>query len=149
MAIQCGLTHYASFMLTDGAGTGGPDLDVGLEGHHHELAHAGERDRMRAFSAVHMQSFARLLDRLAAASDGDGSVLDHSLVVLGTELGDGTGHTPNDLPFVLAGGAGGAIETGRHVRFQDAPIAQLHLTLLHRVGIDVASFAGATEELPL
>ncbi len=149
MAIQCGLARYASFMLTDGAGTGGPDLDVGLEGHHHELAHAGERERMRAFSTVHMQSFARLLDRLAAAAEGDGSVLDNSLVVLGTELGDGTGHTPNDLPFVLAGGAGGAIQTGRHVRFQDAPIAQLHLTLLRRAGIDAASFAGATDELPL
>jgi len=149
MAIQCGLTNYASFMLTDGAGTGGPDLELGLEGHHHELAHAGEREQMRAFSTVHMQAFARLLDRLAAAGEGDGSVLDRSLVVLGTELGDGTGHTPNDLPFVLAGAAGGALAPGRHVRFQDAPIAALHLTLLRRAGIDVPSFAGATEELAL
>jgi hypothetical protein len=104
---------------------------------------------MRAFSLVHMQAFARMLDRLAAASEGDGSVLDHAVVMLGTELGDGTGHTPNDLPFVIAGAAGGAIAPGRHVRFQGAPIAELHLTLLHRAGIDVDSFAGATEELAL
>lgn len=149
MALSCGLTRYASFMLCDGAGNGAPDLDEALEGQQHELAHAGEREAMRDFSSVHMQTFAYFLDRLAATNDGDGTLLDHSLVLMGTELGDGTGHTPNDLPFVLAGGANGAIETGRHVRFQDAPIASLQLTILRRCGIEVDAFADEEAELGL
>lgn len=149
MALSCGLTRYASFMLCDGAGNGAPDLEEGLEGQHHELAHAGDRERMRDFSRVHLSTFAYFLDRLAAASEGDGSLLDHALVVMGTELGDGTGHTANDLPFVLAGGANGAIETGRHVRFQDAPIGALQLSCLQRCGIAADSFAGIETALDL
>lgn len=149
MALGCGLTRYASFMLADGAGNGAPDTEQSLAGQQHELAHAADREAMRAFSAVHVAAFARLLDKLAAASEGDGSVLDDALVVMGTELGDGTAHTAEDLPFVLAGGAGGAIETGRHVALGGAPIAGLQLTLLRRCGIDVASFAGVQTEVAI
>ena len=147
MALTCGSTRYASFMLCDGASNGGPDADLALAGQHHEIAHAGDREAMRQFSAVHVAQFAYLLDRLAEASEGDGSVLDHALVMMGTELGDGTGHTANDLPFVLAGGASGAIETGRHVALSGAPLAALHLTCLQRCGIEVDSFAGTGETL--
>lgn len=149
MALSCGLTRYASFMLCDGAGNGAPDLEESLEGQQHELAHAGEREAMRDFSLVHMHTFAYFLDRLAATTEGEGTLLDHALVVMGTELGDGTAHTPNDLPFVLAGGCGGAIETGRHVRFQDAPIASLQLSILRRCGIEVDTFAGEEAEVGL
>lgn len=145
MALACGSTRYASFMLCDGAGNGGPDTEQDIAGQHHEIAHAGDREAMRRFSEVHMRQLAYFLDRLAASSEGDGSVLDHSLVMLGTELGDGTGHTANDLPFVLAGGASGAIETGRHIAVAGAPVAALHLTCLQRCGIDVDTFAGTTD----
>lgn len=148
LALTCGLTHHASFMYHDGGADDPGDAAIGLPGHQHSAAHDGDRETMRQYSMVHVEALAYFLERLRQAPGASGTLLDDSLVVFGTELADGTAHTPNGLPFVLAGRAGGALETGRHLRFADAPLSALHLTLLQRCGVEIDSFAGTSQTLP-
>lgn len=148
LALSCGMTHHASFMYHDGGADDPGDMAAGLPGHQHSAAHEGDRDTMLAYSMVHVEALAYLLERLRQAPGATGTLLDDSLVVFGTELGDGTAHTPNDLPFILAGRAQGALATGRHVRFQDAPLGALCLTVLQRCGVEIESFAGTGQTLP-
>jgi hypothetical protein len=147
LALSCGLTQHASFMYHDGGADDPGDVAAGLPGHQHSAAHDANRETMRQYSQVHVQALAYFLDRLRAAPGASGTLLDDSLVVFGTELVDGTAHTPNGLPFVLAGRAQGALETGRHVPFDDAPLAALHLTVLQRCGVPIDSFAGTSQTL--
>jgi Protein of unknown function (DUF1552) len=149
-ALQCNLTRYASFIYADGAGAGGPDDAIGLRGQQHEDAHAAKYDSMTAFTTVQMQCLARFLDKLKAAPEAGQTVLFNSLVYCGTELGNGTAHTKENLPFVLAGRAGGRVKTaGTHVGYSNAPkLGRLQLSVLKLVGIDEAGFAGETQGLP-
>jgi hypothetical protein len=80
---------------------------------------------------LHATLFAYYLDRLAATPDGDGSLLDHALIVYGSGMGDSNAHAPNDLAVLLAGGAAGKIRGGRHVKYPaSTPLANLHLSVL-------------------
>lgn len=149
MALRCNLTHHASYMYADGAGAGGPDDAIGLKGQQHEDAHAGNLDSMQRFTTVQMQAVARFLDALAGTTEGGQTLLASSLVMIGTELGNGTKHTRENLPFLIAGNAGGRLKTnGTHIRPATAvPIGRLHLSLLKLAGIDEPSFAGETQPL--
>lgn len=147
LALSCGLTRYGSFMYHDGGADDPGDLALTLPGRQHSAAHDGDRETMRQYSHAHLSALAHLLDRLAEAPGSSGSLLDDALVLCGTELGDGTAHTPDDLPFVLAGQAGGAIEVGRHLRYDNAPLAALQLTVLNRCGVGIESFGGTTQTL--
>jgi hypothetical protein len=149
-ALQCNLTYYASFMHSIGAGDGGRDASLGLTVHHHQITHAGNQETMQKFTVAQMRVFARFLDRLKAANEGGGqSVLYNSVVLLGTELGNGTNHNPNNLPYVLAGHAGGRLKTaGKHIRLSSLPRSgRLLLTLLRLAGINEPSFANQTNPL--
>jgi hypothetical protein len=148
LALSCGMTHHASFMYHDGGADDPGDVAVGLPGRQHSAAHEGDRDTMQQYSLVHVEALAYFLERLRQAPGATGTLLDDSLVFFGTELGNGTDHTQFDLPFVLAGGAQGGLSTGRHVRFDGAPLAALHLTVLERCGVMIESFAGTSQTLP-
>jgi hypothetical protein len=148
LALSCGMTHHASFMYHDGGADDPGDTAVGLPGRQHSAAHDGDRQTMLQYSMVHMEALAYFLERLRQAPGATGTLLDDSLVLFGTELGNGTSHTPHDLPFVLAGRAQGGLETGRHVRVDGAPLAALHLTVLERCGLPIESFGGTTQTLP-
>jgi hypothetical protein len=148
LGLSCGLTRYGSFMYHDGGADDPGDIAAGLPGRHHSAAHEANRETMRQYSLVHMDALAYFLDRLAAAPGSTGSLLDDALVVCGTELGDGTGHTAHDLPFVLAGGAGGSIAGGRHLATDGAPVSALHLSVLRTCGVELESFGGTSQTLP-
>ena len=80
--------------------------------------------------------FARWLQKLAATKDGDGSLLDHMMIVYGSSLSDGNRHTHHDLPIVVAGGANGKLKMGRHVRYpKETPLTNLYLSLLDHAGV--------------
>lgn len=147
LALSCGMTRHASFMYHDGGADDPGDAALGLPGRQHSAAHDGDRDTMLQYSLVHVRALAYFLERLRQAPGSTGTLLDDSLVMFGTELGNGTDHTQFDLPFVLAGRAGGGIETGRHVRFEGEPLAALHYTLLSRCGVPIDSFAGTSQVL--
>jgi hypothetical protein len=82
--------------------------------------------------------------------DGDGSLLDHSLLVYGSPLSDGNMHLYKDLPVLLVGGEATGLRGGRHVAYpENTPIANLYLTLLDKLGIHLESFGDSTGRLDL
>ncbi|MEM6778100.1 MAG: hypothetical protein AAF670_10625, partial [Planctomycetota bacterium] len=117
---------------------------------HHVLTHTkGEeaKEKLKRIDRFHVSQFAHLVSRLSEISDGEGSLLDHSLLTFGSGMGNGTVHDYNDLPIVTAGGLGGAIETGQHHRFDKAPVANLWLTVAQSAGIETDAFADSTGTL--
>jgi hypothetical protein len=120
---------------------------IGVNEEHHELSHAGDddtaaRDKLIAINIWHAEQLAYLLDGLAASEDPDGgTLLDHSLVLWGNELGAGNTHSYTDIPWLLAGGAGGALRMGRSLRFVDRPHNDLLVSVCNAMGLaDVTSF---------
>jgi hypothetical protein len=121
---------------------------------HHFLSHFVRRDgveSIRRFNAItrwHVAQFADFIDRLAKIQEGDGTLLDHSMLMFGSGLKHGDYHSASDLPIVLAGGGGGTLKTGRWVRFPEPqPYANLLLSMLHRLGIDAPTFGSSTGPL--
>jgi hypothetical protein len=95
-----------------------------------------------------MSLFARLLEKMKNTPDGDGSLLDHSIMMYGTGMGDSDHHTPVNLPVVLAGGGCGQLAGGRHLEYPaDTPMTNLGMTLLGKVGVDVQQIADSTGRL--
>lgn len=155
-ALTCDLTHFGSFLYFGGGETGGPD-DGFLrqrwpdeDWQQHNQAHAivsGEHrdgnvhyDVMNAFTAEHLKWFRVLLKKLKATpSPGGGSVLDHSLAYLGSEMGYGPTHSLTSFPALLAGKASGALSTGRAFDFRNQQhLGNLHVSLLHKLGLTTA-----------
>jgi hypothetical protein len=85
---------------------------------------------------LHAQTFAYLLQKMQSTPDGDGTLLDHSMILYGSSISDGNAHTHHDLPLVLAGGCCGQIKGGRHLRFpKETPLNNLLLTMLSKAGL--------------
>ncbi|MYI74883.1 MAG: hypothetical protein F4057_06060 [Acidobacteria bacterium] len=95
-----------------------------------------------------MTLFARLLERMDEIPDGDGTLLDHSILLWGAGMGDGDHHTPYDLPITLAGGGCGTLQGGRHIKYAlHTPFMNLGLSLLDKVGMHVDSISDSTGRL--
>ena len=107
--------------------------------------------RRRPFLETQRRSYwlAYLLEKLKSIKEGDGTLLDHSMIVYGAGIGDGNRHNHDDLPVLLAGGGNGTISTGRHVRYeQETPMTNLFLSMLDRVGVSVPFLGDSTGRLP-
>ena len=120
--------------------------EIGVSDPHHPLSHHGNDPekiaRMSKINAHHVSLFSYFLDRLRQTPDGDGSLLDHSALLYGSGIGNPNVHDHTDLPIIVAGGALGGFKHGRHIRYeQPTPLANLHLTLLDKVGVAIDSFA--------
>jgi hypothetical protein len=120
----------------------------------HNLSHhsndRGNMDRFAQLNAYHVGKFAYFLERLRASPDGDGTLLDHALVLYGSSLSDGNQHNFSPLPIVLAGGAAGRLKGGRHLRFEkDTRMSNLLLAMLDTVGARLDRFGDSTGHLAL
>jgi len=127
---------------------------IGVPEQHHAVSHHRNDAELIAKKAkidtYQAQLFAYFLEQLQAASDGDGSLLDHSLILYGGGMGDGNLHRHADLPCLMAGRLGGAFKTGRHMRYPpDTPMANLLLTILDRVGVPTEKLGDSTGPLTL
>jgi Protein of unknown function (DUF1552) len=134
LAYQTDLTRVITFMLgRELSGRTFPEIGV-VESHHATSHHQNDPVKIAnllKIKVLHSTLFAYYLDKLAATPDGDGSLLDHMLIVYGSGMGDSNAHAPNDLAVLLAGGAAGKIRPGRHVKYKPAtPLANLHLSVL-------------------
>jgi hypothetical protein len=97
-----------------------------------------------------MSIFGRFLEKMRATMDGDGTLLDQSMVIYGAGMGNSNAHDPLDLPMVVAGGGGGALKGNRHVRLPEGtPLANMHLTLLEKMGMPAERLGDSTGELPI
>jgi hypothetical protein len=95
-----------------------------------------------------VQLFGRFLEKLGSTPDGDGSLLDHSLIIYGAGMSNSNAHIPTDLPILVAGGGAGQVKGGRHVRLAaDTPLANLHLTIVDKMGLAAERFGDSTSGL--
>jgi hypothetical protein len=123
--------------------------EIGVPDPHHPITHHGgnveKLEKVAKINQHHVSLFADFLTKLAAIPEGDGSLLDHSLLLYGSGMGDPDRHDHSDLPILVAGGAAGKHLGGKHVKFaKDTPLSNLHLTLLNSVGVPLETFADST-----
>jgi hypothetical protein len=141
LAHRCEMTRVSTFMWAN-ADSWQYYPWIGVNEEHHELSHAGDedtaaRDKLIAINTWHADQLKYLLDGLAAADEPDGtSLLDNTLVLWGNELGAGNSHSYKDIPWLLAGGAGGALRMGRALQFVDRPHNDLLVSVCNAMGMD-------------
>lgn len=154
LALQSDMTRVITFQLAREGSTRSYN-EIGVSEPHHPLTHhGGNQDMIDKFAKIneyHVSLFAYLLDKLKSTPDGDGSLLDHSMYLYGSGMGDPNLHDHINLPILVAGGGAGKLKGGRHIRYEErTPLANLHLTLLEKAGARMESFAdskGKVEEL--
>jgi hypothetical protein len=120
----------------------------------HSLSHHGNKpDKLAEFARLnefHVNQVAYLIDKMKNTPDGDGNLLDHSLVLYGSPMGDGSVHNHLRIPIFLAGHANGQIKGNNHVLCQDGtPFANVMLTLLHKFGVNIDAIGDSTGEVEL
>jgi hypothetical protein len=138
LAFQCDLTRVITFMVGhEHSGMTYPQ--IGVPDAHHPISHHQQEPekvaKVAKINAYHVQMFARMLGKLQATPDGDGTLLDHVTMMYGAGIADSNSHSPIDIPMILAGGGAGHLKGGRHIRFKGMPLANLHLTLLDQFGV--------------
>jgi hypothetical protein len=126
--------------------------EIGVPDPHHPLSHHGNDPekiaRMAKINQFHVSLFAEFLQKMKETPEGDGSLLDHSLYLYGSGIGNPNIHDHTNLPIIVAGGAAGGMKGNRHIRYEKpTPLANLHLTLLDKVGVKLNSFADSTGKL--
>src|SRR6267142_2669959 len=146
LAFQGDMTRVSTFMLGhEMGGRSYPELGFG-DPHHSLTHHQGDTAKIAKVLQInifHAKLYRYFLERMRSVPDGDGSLLDHSLLVYGSALSDGNMHLYKDLPVLLLGGGG-----GRHIRYpENTPLANLYLTLLDKLGIHVENFGDSTGKL--
>jgi hypothetical protein len=151
-ALQTDSTRIASMMvLHEGSNRSYPFIGVN-EGHH-ELSHHGnstdKKDKIAKINRFHMEQVAYLLTKLQSMKEGSGgSVLDNSMIVVGSAIADGNAHQHHDLPVLLCGGGGGSLKPGRHVRYdKETPMTNLYLSLLDRMGVKTDKLGDSSGKL--
>jgi hypothetical protein len=147
LAFQCDLTRVITLMLGhEHSGMTYPQ--IGVPDAHHPISHHQQEPekvaKVAKINAYHMRMFAKLLGKLQATPDGDGTLLDHVTMMYGAGIADSNSHAPIDIPMILAGGGAGTLKGGRHVRLTNMPLANLHLTLLEQFGIHRDSIGDST-----
>ncbi|MDQ3012414.1 MAG: DUF1552 domain-containing protein, partial [Acidobacteriota bacterium] len=133
-------------------GSNRPYRSIGIpDGHHNVTHHQNEPEKIAKvtkINEVHVKMLAYLLDRLKATPDGDGNLLDHSMILYGSSISDGNLHTHHDLPIVVAGGGAGQVKGNRHLKFpKDTPLNNLLMSMLDKAGVPVEKFGDSTGKL--
>jgi hypothetical protein len=120
------------------------------DGHHSVTHHQQDPDKIAKtikINEVHVKTFAYYVEKMKNTPDGDGSLLDHSLLLYGSSINDGNAHTHHDLPLVLVGSANGSIKGGRHIAYPvETPMNNLLLTMLDKAGVRTDKFGDSTGE---
>ena len=123
------------------------------EGHHAVSHHQDDPEKMASIAKIntyHIELLAYFVDKLAATPDGDGSLLDHSMVLHGSGMSNGNLHDHKNLPLVLVGGGAGQLKGGRHIKFAElTPMANLLLGLLDKAGVPADSFGDSNGRVDL
>jgi hypothetical protein len=148
LAMQGDITRVISFQLAREASTR-TYTEIGVSDPHHPLTHHGNDPEKIAqvakINQFHVSLFAEFLQKLESTPEGNGSLLDHVLYLYGSDgsgMGNPNVHDHVNLPIIVAGGAAGNMRGGRHIRYDEpTPLANLHLTLLDKVGVHLDSFA--------
>ena len=151
LALQGDITRVITFQLAREASTR-TYPEIGVPDPHHPTSHHGNDPekiaKIAKINQFHVSLFVYLLEKLKSTPEGNGSLLDHVLYLYGSGMGNPNVHDHVNLPILVAGGGGGKVKGGRHIKYSEAtPMANLHLTLLDSVGVHLDSFADSTGKL--
>ena len=151
LAMQADVTRIMTFMMAR-EGSNRTYREIGVtDGHHGLTHHKGNAEwiaKIAEINLYHVRQFAYFVKKLDSIQDGDGTLLDHSMIVYGSSISDGNRHTHHDLPVVLAGGGVGSLKTGRHVQYPwHTPMTNLFLSMLERMDVPTGALGDSTGEL--
>ena len=151
LAYQADVTRVSCFqMARELSGRTYPNIGV-PEAHHSISHHQLQPHNIEQYTKInthHVSLFSKLIERMHNTPDGDGTLLDHTIMLDGTGMGDGDHHTPYNLPVILVGGGCGTLEGGRHMKYEmDTPFMNLGLTLLDKVGVELDRISDSTGRL--
>ncbi|MBV11790.1 DUF1552 domain-containing protein [Rubinisphaera sp.] len=154
LALQGDITRVITFQLARET-SNRTYPEIGVNDPHHPLTHHGNDPekiaKVARINHFHVSLFAEFLEKLQATPEGNGSLLDHSLYLYGSGMGNPNVHDHTNLPILVAGGAAGNMQGGRHIKYEKpTPLSNLHLTLLQKVGVELDSFGdsqGTVDEL--
>ena len=129
-----------------------PYPECGVPDPYHPLTHhGGNQEKMAGCARInryHVEMTSYLLERLQSTADGDGCLLDHTTLIHGSGMSDGSRHNHNNVPIVVVGGQSNQIKGGRHLQFPpETPLANLHVTVLNKLGIPTERLGDSTGEL--
>ena len=148
LAFQTDSTRIATFVVAhDGSNRNYPF--IGVTDGHHDLSHHGGNEEKKAkiakINTFHMRQFAYFLEKMRSIKEGQGTLLDQSMIVYGSGLADGNAHAHDNLPVLLAGRGGGAINSGRHIQVaRETPMTNLFMSLLDNMGAKVPRIGDST-----
>jgi hypothetical protein len=151
LAWRMDLTRVSTLMVArDGSNKTYRELGL-TEGHHTCSHHGKDEAKIAAIKKIdlfHMEQFAYFVQKLKETKEGNGSMLDNSMVMLGSGISDGDRHNHNELPVLVAGRGGGAIKPGRHTRYpRETPLCNLYVSMLGAMGVKTTSFGDSTGPL--
>jgi len=152
LALQADLTRVWTFLYArEASSINFPHLNISM-GHHEISHHNFEKEKLDALAKINVDQsrlFAYFLSKLDAIREGGSTLLDHSLILYGSNLSVPTSHSQRDLPIIVAGGAAGRIRGGRYLRFpgDETPLTNLYLTMLDKVGVPTERFGDSTGRL--
>jgi hypothetical protein len=152
LAYRADITRVISFSMSRELFSGRSyDFINVSEGHHNVSHHQGDPEKVAGYSkiaAYYISVFGRLLQKMRDTQDGDGTLLDHSILLFGGGFGDGDLHSTHNLPVCIVGGGCGTVKGGRYLRFpMDTPMANLGLSILDKVGVEVDVIGDSTGRL--
>lgn len=153
LAFQADLTRVAT-MVIGREGSVRTYEEIGVPDPHHPLSHHRNRpealEKLTKINTFHIELFAHFLDRLRATRDGDGTLLDHSMILYGCGISDSDRHIHENLPVLVAGGGNGSLQGGRHVRVKEnIPVTNLYLSLLDRMDVRADKLGDSTGKLEI
>lgn len=151
LAFQTDMTRVSTFMLgREVSGRAYPEIGV-PDSHHPTSHHQNDPEKLAKLAKInlfHIQQFAYFVERMRATPDGDGSLLDHAMLLYGSGISDSNVHMHDNLPLVLVGGGAGQIKGGRHLRYpKDTPVTNLFLNMLDKLGVPAESIGDSTGKL--
>jgi hypothetical protein len=150
VALRADLTRVFTFMLHH-EGSDRPYPEIGIsEGHHpmtHNVIDPEVVEKVTKINVFMMTLFAEFVEKLRATPDGDGSLLDHSILLYGSGLSNANVHSHESLPVALIGGGAGQLKGGRYIKYPNVQLANLHVTLMEKLGLPMEHFANSTGRL--
>jgi len=154
VAFQTDLTRVFTFSLARELSGSRSYPEIGISDQHHSLSHHQNNpvtiEKLFKINVYHMKVFAYLIEKLRSTKDGSSNLLENSMIMRGAGLSNGNLHQDDNLPIILLGGAGGQIKGGRHIRYPDGtPLANLYLTMLEKLGIDMEKLGDSSGKLNL
>ncbi|RYG25157.1 DUF1552 domain-containing protein [bacterium] len=151
LAFQADLTRVCTFMFAND-GSNRSYVPAGVSEGHHDISHHGNDPaklaKKAAIDRFHVEQLAYILKKMKSIKEGNGTMLDNTMLLYGAGISDGNRHNHDDLPLVLAGGAGGRLKTGRHMTFEpNTPLTNLFLSMMDTMGVPAETLGDSTGKL--